>query len=408
MLTMTDRSDLQQIQISVGNVDGNNGQSNWNEMYRAINRCNSVLKNVPNITDPALANRKERIVGEAYFLRALAYFYLVRTFDNVPLILEPFEGLSADFYPTQATPKNVFNQIESDLKAAETRITSFTPYGLVQQNKGRTTAGSIKAALTDFYLWEKKYTQAATKAAEVLAGPYNLVSGDNYASIFTAKNTSESIFEIQFNNTYLEKSDNGAGSANGLTDLFLPIGGVTGGLTYRAGFWYFQPSAKLINSFEAIDKRKNTTFQNTGNPPAPFRDPNLFYSNKYLGTLANENTTRFQDANFIIYRLSDVILMYAEALNESNQTDLAVIQLNRIRNRAGLANTAATTQDAVRLAIEEERFRELAFEGKRYFDLKRTGRYAAVTGNTNPNWLRWPIFSNELTLNKNLVQNTGY
>ncbi|MBC7892978.1 MAG: RagB/SusD family nutrient uptake outer membrane protein, partial [Sphingobacteriaceae bacterium] len=123
LFAVTDRSSVTDQQLVNGNLNATNGFAGWGEFFEAINRTNSVLKNVPNIADPGFTARKERILGEAYFLRAMAYFYLVRTFDNVPLILEPYESLSQDFFPKQATPEQVYAQVEADLKAAETRLT---------------------------------------------------------------------------------------------------------------------------------------------------------------------------------------------------------------------------------------------------------------------------------------------
>lgn len=398
LFAVTDRSTLTEQQITNGDVNASNGLVSWNEQYAAINRTNSVLKNVPGIADPGLENRRERILGEAYFLRAMAYFYLVRTFDNVPLILEPYESLSQDFFPKQATPDQLYTQIESDLKAAESRL-SDKPFSSAVELKGKASLGSVRSALADLYLWQKKYEPAAEAALKVINSPagYSLVSGANYATIFLNKNTSESIWEIQYNNTYLE------GNNNNLVNRFLPLGG-TG---YGAGNWTIKYSAKLLAAYLPEDLRGPVTVKNTG-AGAPWRDANTEYIAKYQGTLANQNATRFFDSNQVIYRLADVILMRAEALNELGKTADAIPLLNQIRTRAGLAATSAVSQAEVRLAIEQERFLELAFEGKRYFDLKRTGRYAAVTGHTDPNWLRWPITANELIKNQNLVQNPGY
>ncbi|AQG79190.1 RagB/SusD family nutrient uptake outer membrane protein [Spirosoma montaniterrae] len=399
LFAVTDRSGLNQIQLANGNLNAVNGYVGWEDMYTAIARTNSVLKNVPTITDPALQPRRERILGEAYFLRAMAYFYLARTFDNVPLILEPYESLTQDFLPKQATQQQIFDQIEADLKAAETRLPD-RPFTATVELKGKASLGAVRAALTDLYLWQKKYQAAADAAQQVIASPagYVLVSGANFGTIFFNKNTSESIWEIQFNNIYLE------GSNNNLANRFLPLGG-TG---FAGGNWDIGPSAKLMGSYIAADQRGPVTFRVTTSPSAPWRDPNIPYVNKYQGTLANANATRFFDSNQVIYRLADVLLMRAEALNELGQTTAAIPLLNQVRTRAGLAATTATTQADVRLAIENERFLELAFEGKRYYDLKRTGRYATVTGFADPNWLRWPLPANELIRNPNLVQNSGY
>lgn len=400
LFAVTDRSGLADQQVVIGNLNATNGYVGWEGMYEAIKRTNSVLKNVPAITDPGFASRKERVLGEAYFLRAMAYFYLVRTFDNVPLILEPYESLTQDFFPKQATPDQVYTQVEADLKAASTRLTD-QPFSAAVEQKGKASLGAVRSALTDLYLWRKQYQQAADAAQQVISSPagYALVSGANFGTIFYNRNTSESIWEVQFNNTYLE------GNNNNLVNLFLPLGG-TG---YAGGNWQFKYSTKLLNAYVPADVRGPVTVRTTGSPnTTAFRDANTQYVNKYVGTLASGNAVRFFDANQVIYRLADVILMRAEALNELNRPAEAIPLLNQIRTRAGLPVTTAVSQADVRLAIENERFLELAFEGKRYFDLKRTGRYAAVTGNTDPNWLRWPITANELTKNLNLVQNTGY
>lgn len=400
ILAVTDRSALNEQQLVNGNLNATNGYIGWETMYGAINRANSVLKNVPTITDPGLTNRKERILGEAYFLRAMAYFYLVRTFDNVPVILEPYESLTQNFFPKQSTPDQVFNQIEADLKAAETRLTD-KPFSSVVEQKGKASLGAVRSALTDLYLWQKKYQPAADASLQVInsTAAYALVSGANFGTIFYNKNTSESIWEIQLNNTYLE------GNNNNLVNQFLPLGG-TG---YAGGNWTLKYSTKILNAYLPADLRGPVTVRNTGTPSgAPFRDANTQYVNKYQGTLANQNAARFFDANQVIYRLADVLLMRAEALNELGKPTEAIPLLNQIRTRAGLPVTTAVSQAEVRLAIENERFLELAFEGKRYYDLKRTGRYAAVTGFTDPNWLRWPITATELVKNVNLVQNPGY
>lgn len=396
MLASTDRSSGSDLQVTSGNVSATNDYAGWNAMYSGINRCNSVIKNVPGMTDASLAPRKDRILGEAYFLRGLFYFYLARTFENAPLILEPYEDLSGDFYPKKTDRAALFAQIESDLKKAEPMVPDL-PFSTALENKGKATKGAIRATLADLYLWQKKYQAAADVANQVItgAGNYSLVSGANFATIFTAKNTTESIFEVQYNYTYQE------GNNNNITEQFLPIGG-----TITAGNLRFQPSNALLAALPANDNRTAITYKNTGATPAPFRDANKLYIAKYPGTIVG--TILYQDANRMIYRLAEVILFRAEALNELGQTPDAITLLNQIRNRAGIGPTTAVSQADVRLAIERERFAELAFEGKRYYDLVRTGRYAAVTGFTDANFLRWPLPANELIRNPNLVQNPGY
>lgn len=392
----TDRTQPNELQVSSGNVGSDNGYVTWSFLYSAINRVNGVIKNVPNITDPGLSSRKERIMGEAYFLRGLLYFYLTRTFENVPLVLEPTEDISGDLFPFQSTRDEVFVQIEKDLKLAEERVPDL-PFGRAIDNKGKATKAAIRTTLADLYLWQKRYQDAADMAQLVINSPanYRLVSGSDYAKIFTDGNTSESIFEIQYDNLLQE-------DLNPLTDLFLPLG-----QAYTAGNWRFQPSQKVIDALPVNDLRRTGTFRNSGPAPAPYRDPNQTYVTKYPGTLSNN--ILFQDANRVIYRLAEVMLIRAEALNElPGRTADAILILNEIRRRANIGDTPAVLQDDVRLAIEQERLAELVYEGKRYYDLVRTGRYADVTGHANPNWLRWPIPAEELLINTNLDPNPGY
>ena len=396
MLAATDRSSSSDLQVTSGNVSATNDYVNWSSLYVGINRCNSVIKNVPGMTDPALVARKDRIVGEAYFLRALFYFYLCRTFEEVPVILEPYENLSADFFPAKSSRTAIFEQIEKDLKLAEPLVPDL-PFSTTLENKGKATKAAIRSALTDLYLWQKRYQEAADMATQVISSPvnYSLVSGLNFGTIFTSRNTTESIFEIQYNYSYQE------GNLNNISDQFLPLGG-----TVTAGNLRYQPSAKVLVALPANDNRTSITYKNTGAVPAPYRDANKLYVAKYPGTIVG--STLYQDANRMVYRLAEIILFKAEALNELQQTGEAVVLLNQIRTRAGVPNTTASSQSQVRLAIENERFAELAFEGKRYYDLVRTGRYAAVTGFSDANWQRWPLPSAELIRNTNLTQNPGY
>jgi tetratricopeptide (TPR) repeat protein len=392
----TDRSSSSDLQIVSGNVSSSGDYVSWNSLYTGINRCNSVLKNVPGMTDPALAARKDRILGEAYFLRALFYFYLARTYETEPLILQPYEDLSGDFFPKNSDRATVFTQVEADLKEAEKRVPD-VPFSTTLENKGKASSGAIHSAMADLYLWQKKY-QAAADAANLAinsTAKYTLVAGSSFATIFTSKNTTESILEVEYSYTYLE------GNNNNLTDIFLPLGG-----SYTAGNWRVQPPPVVLAALPASDLRSSATYKNTGAVPAPYRDANKTYVVKYPGTLSGN--VLYQDANRIVYRLAEIILFRAEALNELGQTPAAITLLNQVRTRAGLAGTAAVSQADVRLAIENERLAELAYEGKRYYDLIRTGRYVAVTGFTNPDWQRWPIPASEITRNPNLVQNHGY
>lgn len=364
----------------------------WERNYSGIHRVNDILKRVPGIEDPTFASTdRERILGEAYFLRAYFYFNLVRTYGGVPLITEPYTTFKTDFTKERTASDVVYNQVIADLLEAEKRLPQ--SYASVFSTRGRATLGAAKAMLARVYLYRKDYQKAADKAAEVLAIPiYSLVTGANYPAIFTpsGKNSTEGIFEIQFLSSASEGMD--------VFRRFLPSAQSTAPANTGGDYWA-APTDDLTNAFEPNDIRKAVNLAVTTRPP--FNTAGQPYVAKYRRTTAGD------DPNIYIIRLADVILIRAEALNELNQTAQAIPFVNQIRNRAGLPNTTATTQVALRDAIEKERRLEFAFEGQRWHDLVRTGRAETRLGIT-PNKLVWPIPARERNVNPKLEQNPGY
>lgn len=364
----------------------------WERNYSGIHRVNDVLKRVPGIEDATFTTEnRERIVGEAYFLRAYFYFNLVRNYGGVPLITEPYTTFKTDFTKERATPDAVYSQVIADLLEAEKRLPQ--TYPTLFAAKGRATLGAAKAMLARVYLYRKDYQKAADKAAEVLALPlYSLVTGANYPAIYTpaGKNSTEGIFEIQFLSSASEGMD--------VFRRFLPSA-QTGSPANTGGDYWAAPTDDMTNAFEPNDIRKAVNLAVTTRPP--FNTAGLPYVAKYRRTTAGD------DPNLYMIRLADVILIRAEALNELNQTAQAAPLVNQIRNRAGLANTTATTQAAMRDVIEKERRLEFAFEGQRWHDLVRTGRAEAKLGITTTK-LVWPIPARERNVNPKLTQNPGY
>ncbi|CAN5149497.1 RagB/SusD family nutrient uptake outer membrane protein [soil metagenome] len=378
------------------NISTSSGYATWSRFYSGINKVNNVLAQVPKIQSPTINSVKNRIMGEAYFLRALNYFHLVRIWGAVPLVLEPTLSLNKDLQPARTPADKIQEQIIADLKEAEKLLP--VTYAAAIETRGRATQGAAQALLSRVYLWRSSYNQTgewqlvADYAAKVLANStYSLVSGATYAAIFTAKNTTESIFELQFNYNNQE--------TNGLSAYFIPRSSkVTTG-----GNQTLIPTQKLVDAFEPGDVRKAASIYTSN--PATDQFPNLPTVAKYLGTVVG--TTRFSDSNFILLRLSDVILMQAEAFAQLGKTTESAALVNRIRNRAGLANTTATSKEALLLAIEQERYVELCFEGQRWYDLLRTGRAKAVLGVEKKALL--PVYFTEIQLNPNLLpQNPGY
>lgn len=378
------------------NISSSSSYGNWSRFYNGINKVNNVLAQVPTIQSATIGSVKNRLLGEAYFLRAFSYFNLVRLWGAVPLILDPTLSLDKDLQPARTPADKVLEQVVADLKQAETLLPA--TYASAVETRGRATQGAAQAMLCKVYLWRSSYNQtnewqqAADYGAKVLANAtYSLVSGANYATLFTTKNTTESIFELQYNYTNQE--------TNALSPYFLP----RSSKVQTGGNQTLIPTPKLVDAFEPGDVRKAASIYTSN--PATDQFPNLPTVAKYMGTVVG--SARFSDSNFIFIRLADVILMQAEALAQLGKTAEAATQVNRIRNRSGLVNTTATSKDALLLAIEQERFVELCFEGHRWYDLLRTGRAKTVLGVDKKALM--PVFYTEIMLNPNLLpQNPGY
>ncbi|MFD1144451.1 RagB/SusD family nutrient uptake outer membrane protein [Larkinella insperata] len=377
----------------------------WSDGYKGIYRCNAIIDRSAGVTmDEAL---KSRILGEAKFLRALMYFNLVRVFGDVPLvvkeIIDPQEG-----YEYSRTPvADIYAQIIKDLTEAEAAL----PATYTGTNVGRATSGAAKSLLGKVHLTRKNYRDAAGKLKEVIdAGTYELLP--SYASVFQAsnKNHKESIFDVQY-----KKGSIGEGS--NFANQYAPENSGNAVIQF-GGAGNNQPTPDLIAAYEPGDLRKDvslaTSYTNTSGAKIDYN-----FVRKYRDAPVVNNDS---EDNWPVLRYADVLLMYAEALNETGNTADALPYLNRIRTRAGLAaKTAAEvgTQAAMRMTLEQERRVELAFEGHRWFDLVRTGRALpilqakataiGIKTNLTENNLVFPIPQSQIDINRSkITQNQGY
>jgi hypothetical protein len=373
--------------------------SYWQNNYTGIARCNDVLQNVANMDKSIFATgEQQRILGEAYFLRGYYYFNLLKAYGGVPLVLTPYTSFSANFTMAKSPVSAVFSQIIADLKIAEASLPLTWTSNI--DTRGRATQGGAQALLAKVYLSNNDNTDAAAEALNVMNNTtYALVSGaTGYANMFSpsVKNSTEAIFEIQYVTT--------STTNNGLFSFYIPSG-VPAGI--QPGSYQVAPTTKIVNAFETGDIRKAVSVAfNNANPALPYVD-------KYT------RLTSGVEPNIIAIRLADIILVRAEALNNLGQTGAATAALNTIRRRAfGLPLTTASVRDfpsandvtngyTLTLAIENERMKELCFEGHRFYDLVRTGRATAVLGIT-ANKTLWPIPLREIGVNPLLVQNPGY
>jgi hypothetical protein len=394
---------IDRFQITAINT---NVERDWNMLYNGVMRANAVLDNVPTIEDANWANnnRKQEILGEAKFLRAMHYFHLIRTWGDVPLVLTMND---ADIYKPRASAADVYAQIEKDLKEAEADLPE--TYVSDAETRGRATKGAAQALLAKVYAQQHKYTESLEYSNKVLANINYALLAD-YDDLFDGnhENSTEAIFEIQYD--VASEGDWGI-------QLLTPFS-----LTGDQWIKFNTPTHDLVNAFrqEGDNVRLNSSiiFENTANIPSPYTASEPI---PYIYKWRHPNGWNSGD-NVIFIRLADIILLKAEALNELNRTAEAIPLINQIRTRAKLQNTTASTQAQVREAILKERRLELAFEGERWYDLLRAGAQYTInimnnqrdgqgnllSYNVDQNDLVFPIPQKERNLNRNLTQNQGY
>ena len=340
--------------------------------YQIVARANQILALIDKVEFSA--DSKANLKGQALFLRAFAYFELVRYFGKVPLHLVPVTSREDAPLPL-STVDEVYAQIIKDAGDAAKLLPN-----KAKQEAGRVTSGTAKVMLANAYIVQKKWAEAEALLKDVVANDgYALMPDYNDAFSTTTgnKNNQESVFEIQ----YLE----GSAGYNGnfiyrvvptpITAAELqPITG-TANPQSISGENNDVPTPDIIAAYETGDKRKDISIGYVTLSQSA-RDNKVYpYIKKFAKPHAQHNNT---GNNWPVYRHAETLLFLAEVLNEQGKPADAAPYLNQVRARAGLAATKATTQTDMRDAIYQERRVELAFENKRWFDLVRTGRVQSV------------------------------
>lgn len=386
----------------------------WRGPWPGILRANLVLAKVPGMSlrEPL----KSRILGEAHFLRALYYFNLVRFFGGVPKITAP-QDPGDDIRPSRAPVSEIYSEIIiPDLEAAMTLLPARSAYA--SGDVGRASLGSATGLLAGVHLTLGNWQKVVDLATEVEALGYTLNA--DYAANFdpTRENGPESLFEVQYyGKTSFDFWSNENQSAWHSTFMGPRNSGMVAG-----GWGWSQPTQEFINAYEPGDLRKNVTVLYEGGPAFDGHAYNAAYSatgynvRKFLVPPAIAVTYDADPLNFPVLRFAEILLMKAEALNELARTGEAEAPLNRVRRRAGLGDLTGLAQADFRAAVLHERRMELAFEGKRWFDLVRVdgGQYGLTflhsvgKVNANANRLLLPIPQLEIDANPNLAQNPGY
>jgi starch-binding outer membrane protein, SusD/RagB family len=379
----------------------------WTQHYEAINRTNFVIARVPGVSmTEALRNR---LVAEAKFLRGLFYFNLVRMYGDVPLIVQPTESLDG-LNVSRTSTAEVYTQIVKDISEAEAALPTTYPTA----DLGRVTKGAATALLAKVYLTQKNWQLAAQKSKEVIDSRlYSL--HDDYAKIFqtATENTVEYIFSAQF--TTGLGVGTVAANGNSMMALQSPQSPVITGLQ---GNEADIPTAEAIALYKPGDRRAAVTLFSSytlAGRVSTFSPLFFKYFDPASLTRANDS-----GVNVPVLRYADVLLMYAEALNEiGGPTAEAYAQINAVRRRARIANVpnalpdlANLTQTTFRQAIYDERRLEFMMENHRWFDLLRTNRAISVMTAAGkaikPYNVLLPIPQRERDTNKSLTQNPGY
>ena len=343
----------------------------YTALYKSILSANNVIENSSNATQ----------VGEARFLRALAYFKLVLAFGDVTVNLDASPSLTDTSILVRQAAADVYNNvIIPDLNEAISAL------GTVIEG-GRASRYAAQGLLGKVYMHMNNTQAAETNLAAVVngAGAAGISLESNYADVFGAANegNSEIIYSTQIQSSIVDEYS----FASRFWNWFV-------GDDSKSDYPVDQDLVAAFNASGAADTRRAVTLHADGRTAIKFPKD---------GGLGSEH-------DWIELRLADVILLYAEALNENGNTAAALTQLNRIRSRAGLADSSATAQADVRQAIQDERRLELAFEGHRWFDLVRTNTVNAEMGVTvSPNYHVFPIPTSEVrSTNGVITQNTGY
>lgn len=482
-ITKVNATPIDLRQIIDENILETNPWLNWQPMYQVINRCNTVIMYAPIVAekDPNYSESEVRAnIAEATFLRTLAYFYLMRTFRDVPYRTEPSLN-DADIdndYRVDAMPFNqLLDQLISDMEAVKNDALRLYPEesGLGDAaNTSRVTNCAIYALLADLYLWKNDYQKCIQYCDKVLAykmeryeelkdenpqaadnlelwyqkyplyleQPSGNSQGAAYTRIFGEGNSLESVFELHFANN--RSSENvlvrdffGYGSGTNAEGQCAAYSGLANGVYENLGLLFKASDCRVP---EYIEERSGSNFYIR---KYAYERSSFTIDNKLtnIPKPSNPGSMRSQNyANWIIYRLTDVMLMKAEAeveINTEAAKDDAFQIVSAVYNRANNFNTGATdtlvrsdygSQQMLRELVLDERHRELCFEGKRWFDLVR---YSLRNGNNtylvnavkvkqkerqsaialqlqDHNALFWPYLEAELDANTHLVQNEAY
>ena len=338
------------IRIGESNISPTNDKVNWKDYYKAINLANTLMfynKEVFERDETFTKEMLDAVDAEALFIRSLAYFYLIRLWKDVPLVLEASISDTTNLYIGKSPETVVTSQIIEDLlKAKDMAYT--TEFQGSNTFYGRANKYAIMALLADVYLWREEYDKCIEYCNAIMgSGLYDLERSETFFNIYYPGNSPvESIIELQYNDA-LDNQENPV-----YYDLITVYGSTQCGLNTR-------------NTNMILLKEDARNFAN--------RTATWKYQGKdVLGLVGRTGTER--DANWNIYRYADIILMKAEASIEIGDFETANNLISETLLRAGMPYENTYEKETLRQALLDEKGREFLLEGKRWFDLLRAAK----------------------------------
>lgn len=361
--TQSGASQLQFIYHTL-TADNNDLKTVWAAIYKVVNQANFIIAKVPDIKDATLTQAyRNQLLGEGYFIRALAYFDLARTFGGVQLFLEPTYKVSDKLGKIRSSQADTYAQVLSDLNAAEPLLPATTV-------RDRATQKTVWALRARVELYLQQWAKAETDAGKLIADSSNYKLVTPYNTFFTKTNTTESVFELSYSIAYPNP-------------MFS---------NWKSGGNYVpNDSVRQLLTDPAVGGGRSALINTSGA--------------KVLGVLYPQSNGT--DPVYVI-RIAELWLIRAEARAQQNHLSDALSDLNAVRARAGVGVSAAVSQEEVLDAVENERRVEFALEPHRWFDLVRTGRAAAVLNVTDARRYFFPIPAPERAADPSLDQNPGY
>lgn len=406
MTTQTSRDQVYQNQLGP-----DHGYANWGDLYTTINVANLILKYTPSISFSNESN-KNKVLANAYYVRAFCYYWIGRIWGDAPLLLDGFESDKQEgLFPVRESADKIFQQVGDDLNQA----LSLMPSTVNSRNMASPAAINILKA--DYSLWMYKVRNGGTTALNNAQSAVTAVLSDanykleaNYGNIFKNELGPEIIFAW----SYIQDEYTDGYPA----DFLVPSQYVSASAIenpVKVGShqqWCFYTEAyKTLLSEIPTDQRTKVSFDTYFDKP---KNATLQWINKFAGQWSN--STRIFDADIIVYRYADALLLDAEIKAASNKIPEAITSLNKVAARAyGITDYYSSTLSAEQVndAILNERLKEFAAEGKLWWDYIRMGvafqKNPYLKGRENEkNVLLWPVSATSINKNPNITQTEGY